>query len=331
MCEKVNCDSSNAHDDAKKIFAGFDCGGSNTRCLLVSEDGITLGRGAGGPSNYLFCGKEAASEAIKESINSAFSDAGLSPRPLEGIFIASAAVEVFCGSSHEEFFKEVTGCKNVQCDSDIFPVWYAGSRFEPAVAMIAGTGAVAYLLKDKGFIKASGWGPLFGDEGAGYEIGINAIRKTARMADKRIPMDEVFYNAVMEHFEVDLENPRRLLRAVNQGDHRKRAASVTKVVLKLCDEGCKTAVELINTAAEELTLSVKTVSDQAEGKFSLILSGGLLQNDTPLRRMLTKKAEQLEKIERVVIPENEAVITAAAIALLNNGYKDASERLLSSY
>ena len=230
----------------------------------------------------------------------------------------------------EEFFKEVTGCPNVQCNSDIYPVWYAGSRLKPALAMIAGTGAVVYLLKDQSFIKASGWGPLFGDEGAGYDIGINAIRRTARMADFRDPMDEEFYLAVMRHFEVDLNTPRRLLRAVNQGDHRKRAASVTEVVSRLCDAGNKTAGELIENAADELILSVRTVLEQAEGSFSLLLAGGLLQNDTPLRRRFIEKAKQIDRLDCVETPTNEAVLTAAAIALSNNGLTDAAERLMFS-
>lgn len=313
-----------------KIYAGFDCGGSNTRCLLVSEDGAILGRGKGGPSNYLFCGKEAAAEAIRTSIGTAFADAGLAVQQLEGIFVASAAVEVFCGEAHEAFFKEVTGCENVQCDSDIFPVWYAGSRLSPAVAMIAGTGAVTYLLKERSFIKASGWGPLFGDEGGGYDIGINAVRITARMADRRIPMDEEFYRAVMTHFEVDPDTPRRLLRAVNQGDHRKRAASVTEVVSRLCESGNPTAAGLMKNAADELALSVQTVVSQAEGSFSLLLAGSLLTNETPLRRMLIEKASEIGQIDRIVTPETEAVVSAAALALRAGGKTESAEHLMKS-
>ena len=314
----------------EKIFAGFDCGGSNTRCLLVSESGTVLGRGKGGPSNYLFCGKEAAAEAIRTSIKSAFADAGIDSMPIEGIFVASAAVEVFCGELHEAFFKEVTGCENVRCDSDIFPVWFAGSRLSPAVAMIAGTGAVTYLLKDRGFIKASGWGPLFGDEGGGYDIGINAIRTTARMADRRIPMDEEFYRAVMAHFEVDLETPRRLLRAVNQGDHRKRAASVTEVVCRLCENNNPTAKKLIETAADELAVSVQTVVSQAEGTFTLLLAGSLLTNETPLRKMLLKKASAIEQIGCIETPQTEAVVSAAALALFAAGKTEAAEHLMKA-
>ena len=129
-----------------KLYAGFDCGGSSTRCMIVREDGSILGEGKGGASNYLFLGKDAAGRALQDAVRGAFAAAGEPEREIAGAFVASAAVEVFEGASHEPFFKEVTGCQTLSCDSDILPVWYAGgekgNRLAPAIAMIAGTGAV---------------------------------------------------------------------------------------------------------------------------------------------------------------------------------------------
>ena len=311
-----------------KIYAGFDCGGSNTRCMLVSEDGVCLGVGKGGPSNYLFCGREVAAKSITDSMEQAFAQAGLENQPVEGIFIASAAVEVFHGQLHEDFFKEVTGCQKIECDSDIAPVWFAGSRFAPAIAMIAGTGAVTYLLKDRTFIKASGWGPQFGDEGSGFDVGIKAIRMTARMADYRVPMDEEFYDAVLAHYGVEKENPRRLLRAVNDGDFRSKAASVSRVIDGLYRAGNQTAKKLFEEAAEELFDSVRAVISQADGAYALVLSGGMLRADSPLYELLMPKAQALSGIIKVELASVEAVRAAAAIALYKNGLDEASERLM---
>lgn len=312
-----------------KIYAGFDCGGSHTRCMLVSESGAMLGCGEGGPSNYLFCGKETAARSISDSIEGAFQNAGKSPESIDGMFIASAAVEVFHGKEHEAFFRDVTDCENVSCDSDIFPVWFSGSRFRPAVAMIAGTGAVTYLLDGQTFIKSSGWGPLFGDEGSGYDIGVKALQITARMADGRMPMDVRFYNAVLEHFGVSPTEPRGLLRAVNQGDFRSKAASAALVADKLYQSGNPVAAGLFESAAEELLGCVKAVLAQTERTgFSLILSGGMFRPDSPLYRLLYPKAIQLEKISLVELPKVSAVRAAAAIALYRAGYEEASERVM---
>ncbi len=312
-----------------KIYAGFDCGGSNTRCMLTDENGDLLGIGKGGASNYLFIGKEVAAKSILDSIAMAFADAGIEKQPIAGMFIASAAVEVFHGKEHEAFFREVTGCEEVSCDSDIFPVWFAGSRFAPAIAMIAGTGAVTYLLRDETFIKASGWGPLFGDEASGYDIGVKALRITARMADGRMEKDEMFYNAMLAHYGVDLAAPRKLLPAVNGADFRKKAASAAAVADRLYREGNPIAVKLFEDAAEECLCCVKAVLRQTElEKLSLILSGGLFREDSPLYALLGPKAEALPQIERVMLPKVSAVCSSAAIALHRAGRKQAAEHLM---
>ncbi len=312
-----------------KLYAGFDCGGSNTRCMLVTEQGEICGVGKGGPSNYLFCGKETAKASILESIDRAFVDATINKQPIEGMFIASAAVEVFHGKEHEAFFNEVTGCENVSCDSDIFPVWFAGSRFDTAVAMIAGTGAVTYLLEGKTFIKASGWGPLFGDEASGYDIGVNALRLTARMADGRIGMDQAFYQAMLAHYGVDMKTPRRLLPTVNNGDFRKQAATAAEVVDRLYREQNPIAVKLFTDAAEECLCAINAVIEQTDKReLSLILSGGMFRADSPLYTLVKQKADKLPQIDRVVLPKVSAVCASAAIALYQAGLADAAERVM---
>ena len=315
-----------------KLYAGFDCGGSSTRCMIVREDGSILGEGKGGASNYLFLGKDAAGRALQDAVRGAFAAAGEPEREIAGAFVASAAVEVFEGASHEPFFKEVTGCQTLSCDSDILPVWYAGgekgNRLAPAIAMIAGTGAVTYLLFEDHFIKGDGWGPHLGDDGSGYRIGLRALQETAKMADGRIKTDPEFYEAVMNFYHVPLERPRRLLPAVNKEDFRSIAASVTRVLEGLCLAGNETACTIYEEAAEELELSVNAVLSRSEGAYPLYLAGGNLREGAPLSEMVMRRLEGNDRITRIMIPKVPAVRSAASMALLAAGYADAAERLM---
>ena len=133
----------------------------------------------------------------------------------------------------------------------------------------------------------------------------------------------------MEHYEVPMDRPRRLLRAVNTGEFRSRVASVTQVVVDLCRKGNLTAQSLIGYAADELLLAVKAVAEQVEGQqFALILSGGLLTNDTPLQKMLLERVKEIPQLSEVQVPDVPAVRSAASIALLRSGRKEAAERLM---
>lgn len=329
-----------------KYYAGFDCGGSSTRCMLVQEDGTVLGRGEGGPSNYLFCGKEVGARSIRDSLNGAIAESAVDVdlSELDGMFIASAAIEVFEGEAHADFFREVTGCSSVSCDSDIFPLWFAGTTedpFSPAVCMIAGTGSVTYFLEKSRFLKAGGWGPLFGDEGSGYDIGQKALHLVSKMADQRVPMDREFFEAVYAHFEVSPSTPHRLLRSVNQGDVRSRMASVTRVADALCQSGNPSAEALFDEAACELFESVRAVLLQAEADpllskldlssepLPLIVSGGLLREGSPLFARLQEKVSAISGISDLRQIQVDAVQSAAAIALYRNGHLSGARRLIS--
>ena len=64
-----------------KLFAGYDGGGTKTACVLTDETGKILGSGLGGPSNYLYCGKETAAESVRTATEQAF--AAATPAELE--------------------------------------------------------------------------------------------------------------------------------------------------------------------------------------------------------------------------------------------------------
>ena len=55
---------------------GLDGGGTKTRCLVATLEGQPLGRGQGGPSNYLSEGLDRARKSLEDSVLGALSSAG---------------------------------------------------------------------------------------------------------------------------------------------------------------------------------------------------------------------------------------------------------------
>ena len=85
-------------------------------------------------------------------------------------------------------------------------------------------GAITYLFRGDAYVRVGGWGPLLGDEGSGYDIGLSAIKRALWMYDGRAEMEERFVEAVLEHF--DVSEPRQLIGAVKTDDARKRIAAL---------------------------------------------------------------------------------------------------------
>src|SRR5665647_2371973 len=110
------------------IFAGYDCGGTKTTCILADEYGRVLAKGTGGSSNYLSCGFSTASASIKESTNQALSCAGIKDEILYSAYFGSAAVEFFSESQKvRAFFEGCIPAKYIRFNSDAYIAFYSAT------------------------------------------------------------------------------------------------------------------------------------------------------------------------------------------------------------
>lgn len=312
-----------------EIYAGYDGGGTKTACVLTDRNGKYLGFGAGGPSNYLFCGKETAAESVRRATEAAFRNAGLPVQHLKAAYMAGAAIKMQNGAAHVPFFRTCIDAELVVCESDIYPIWYGSVGTQDAVVSIAGTGALTYVCSETGLIRVGGWGPLLGDEGSGYDLGLQALRLSCRMYDGRAASDQAFQRAVFAHYQV--ETPGELLKKLNSGDTRSAVASVAKIVFQLYKDGNQTAEMLLEHCADEIALAVDTAVSKAEtGKqYPLILSGGVVHKESPLYEMLRKRLVRPEGgICEVVSLQIHPAAAAAALALHHSGLEESAKCLM---
>lgn len=312
-----------------KLFAGYDGGGTKTACVLTDETGRILGSGLGGPSNYLYCGREVAAESVRTATAQAFANAGMPMQRLDTAYMASAAILIQHGDAHVPFFSTCIDADHVICESDIYNIWFGSVRERPAVITIAGTGSITYICSKDGFLRVGGWGPLLGDEGSGYDLGLRALKKACRMYDGREPEERQFMDAMFGHYE--LSTPGELLRKLNRGDTRSAVADAARVVFSLYEQGSPTAAALLESCAEEIALTVQTAirRDGGGAEYPLILSGGLVREESPIYAML--KARLLRPgsgISQMTTLQVHPAVASAALALHHAGLETAVEDLL---
>jgi N-acetylglucosamine kinase-like BadF-type ATPase len=247
-------------------IVGVDGGGSKTRALVADLKGNLLGEGVAGPSNYQAVGRTAAYRAIDHAIQAATEGAGVTGAP-RAICLGLAGVgrprdrEVFHAWA-------VARYPNVPIlvDNDSRLVLAAGTPEGWGIALIGGTGSIAYGRDPSGHIaRAGGWGYIFGDEGSGYALGVAALRAIAQAADGRAAPTSLT-DAVLAHWS--LEHPQALIPRVYQGvedgghsrEWRLEIAELAVLVKRAAVTGDAVAQDIVREAGRALALLIAAVA-----------------------------------------------------------------------
>ncbi len=162
------------------------------------------------------------------------------------------------------------------------------------VALIAGTGSIAYAEIGGRRYRAGGYGPLLGDEGSGFAIGAAALRLTLRALDARATGDRLTAQIEREYGS-DAYAILGRTRAI-AGDASGIAAAAP-IVLACAEAGVPSATEVVEGAVADLFALVKSVlgkigaehPELKDARFPLALCGGLLGHETILTQSLKQR------------------------------------------
>jgi N-acetylmuramic acid 6-phosphate etherase len=274
-------------EERRDLLLGLDGGGTQTVALLAAPDGTMLGRGRSGPSNLRTAGREAALRALDEAVSAAFSAAGISRAP-----VASACLGL-AGAGREDERQVIRDWASgvglaaaVEVTTDAALLLAAGTPDGWGVAVVAGTGSIAHARSRTGQeTRAGGWGPVFGDEGSGYNLAVAGLRAAARAADTRDPptrLQECFLNHLGLRHAQDL-----IPHVYGGGTDRAALAALAPLVIEVAEMGDPMAHEIVELGAQELALAAVTAAGAvgiSMHRFPLALAGGLLLGSDSYRR-----------------------------------------------
>jgi len=264
---------------------GIDGGGTHCRARLANLRGETLGNGEAGTANPNVAGFESAQREILLAIQRAFADAKIEKQIVAAACLGIGGVDRADERRQLETWAAQNIAQRAMVINDGEIVLAAGSPENWGIALIAGTGSMAWGKSRQGHIaRAGGWGYLIGDEGSGFDLARNALRAIAQAADGRGEPTRLL-DAILSHW--NLKSPQELIpRVYRSGWLPADIAALAPLIVQVANEGDAIAQRLLEQAANDLATTILAVAralDLHEPAIPLALTGGLLLETETLR------------------------------------------------
>jgi N-acetylglucosamine kinase-like BadF-type ATPase len=305
-----------------KHVLGIDAGGTKTRALLADEAGRVLGGSRGGGANLRTHGELEVEKVLHAVVEQAEAEAGVRA---DGVALGIAGADR--PEDHavlREILRRIGFKDRVVVANDARIAFVAGSELRVGLALICGTGSIAWGRNAAGRIaRAGGWGWHLGDEGSGFWIGEHAIRSVLRAADGR-GRSTSLEQPLFEHFGIS--RPEEILRALYDAEYpRHRVALFAVRVEEAARAGDAVAGEILAAAASELVLAAETVVrrlDLTATPYDVVLSGGTFAALPGLEESV--KTRLSHPNARILRLEEEPALGAVKLALEELGSLPAS-------
>jgi glucosamine kinase len=270
------------------VVLGIDGGGTRTRASIVAvEKGIAgeqvLARAENGSIKRLRVGEEAAEANLRELLKDVYAQAGVT-----GVFAASCGVASCSLPGTVEWITAVLqdfGAERCEVVGDEVIALDAAFQGGPGILQIAGTGSNTIgRAADGSRESAGGYSSRLGDEGSGYWIGVNSVRRALHAYDREEPtqilekVGEIWGTASLE----DL---------VSLGDSTPGPdfAALAPAINELAEAGDPVALAVLQQAAADLVEFVLLVRAKLRrhhgirGEVPVAWTGGVVEKMTIVR------------------------------------------------
>jgi len=308
-------------------YLGVDAGGTKTIAVLADENANVIQTVKIGSGNIISLGPAKTADLIKNLLGK------FAPKCKPKDITSSALAVAGAGRKSERQLLETilkdNRLRNFHIMTDAAIMHYSIFGSGDGILVIAGTGTVCLVQSGGKLRQLGGIGFLLGDEGSGYYIGRQAIKKALDDSDigkKPTPLTKKilgFYG---------LTHPQEIVSKISLSEHpQKDIAASAQVVCQLAEQKDKQASEIINDAAKELTvLAVKAVRHcwSADAKvYNIALCGGLVFKNSPLERAFKKQMKKYNLNIKYCSAKMSAAAGSVMYAMTQNGIQITDEIL----
>lgn len=256
-----------------KLFLGVDGGGTKTETLICDEEGNITGRHIGGQSNPLFIEKENLLETIRESLRVIVQDSGRKDK-IDYAAVCITGIRKYKSEVEAEYSKY---CKEVDFIGEELNAFRSAVSKPYGIVVLSGTGSFAMGINRKGEqCKFGGWGPVLGDEGSGYFIGVSCLKAVIKEYEG-FGTRTALTPKIKDFFCVK-EVPELRNIVYSKECDRRVISSLSKIVHESAAEGDSISLEIINEAAKylaDLTDRIVRRLNMYDGEYDVVLTGGI--------------------------------------------------------
>jgi N-acetylglucosamine kinase-like BadF-type ATPase len=261
---------------------GLDIGGSKTHGLRA-EDGGTVGEALAGSANVASVGPAEAGRQLDVILKR------LGANDIQAVCAGAAGVDT---TTTEAMLRGLlierlpTAQIRVVHDTQLI---LAAAGVVDGIALISGTGSVAWGRSGARCARAGGWGYLLGDEGSGYWVAREALRRSLARLDRGEPADRLAQRLVAD---CGLQSAGQLLDHFYAQPDRRYWAGRSQVVFALARDGDPTSTRIVEEAAGALADLAIAVAGRLGLPGPVVLAGGLAVHQPTLQEIVRRRLAQ---------------------------------------
>lgn len=310
-----------------KLFVGVDGGGTKTRALVVSADGICRGCALTGASNPNSVGSEAAIANLRRALLDVAASAGTPPAfeaAFFGISGVNDSVSARCIREKIAAFEGVA-LGEFSVENDTRSLCAAAFGMRSGIVLIAGTGSKCYGRAEDGREwETGGYDFHVSDEASAFDLARRGLIAAVRAADGRgapTSLQETLFRElqISETGQISQRLHQDSLKNPGKPMSKDEIAALARFVDEACLAGDAVAKQIIESAMSELVTMVTTVARKLEfpaGTVRLGITGGVILHEPCggiFRRAMAEAIPEIEIIEPAFPPVVGAAIRALSL------------------
>jgi N-acetylglucosamine kinase-like BadF-type ATPase/DNA-binding XRE family transcriptional regulator len=298
-------------EGAPAYFLGVDGGGTKCEFVLCDTSGKPVSRVVLGACNPIDIGIDAALEVLAEGLETVLR--GISPS-LVSVFVGIAGG--ISGDNQQKIaaFLQKYRFARAQNGSDAQNAVAAALGDRDGIAVIAGTGSIAFVKQGENLQRFGGHGYLIDKGGNGFSLGRAAIRAALLFEEGSLTEKTLLYGLVKE--KCGRSTVLAALGDMYDGGKRE-IASYAKIVFEAASKGDRIAKEIIKENADCIAELIEAAGRGAAGdKITVSLVGGLTAQKEVLLPLINKSLSNRERYKIEVYsgaPVKGAVLLAGGI------------------